>query len=348
MSTNDKKRVAVLHGAGYTGGELIRLLLSHPDVSLEAVTSRTFADQPVWVAHAKLRGQSDLVFTDPEQLDVAALDAVLIAAEHGKGVHTVQHHLLGEGFRGCIVDLSADFRFSDPAHYDKWFGYTHPAPELLDHFAYGLVERFAPYPEGTRYIANPGCFASAIGLALWPIAHHLPDVHASVTALTGASGSGAKPKSTTHFPTRDGNVRAYKVFAHQHSPEIAHTIGPNASFSFAPVSGPWTRGIWGTAHFSVPAGVDENAIAGWFEDAYGDSPFIRCWPGQLPELRNAVNTPFCDIGWIVDGSQGVVGFAIDNLLKGAASQAIQNLNLVLGLPETAGLLPQSSEALSPA
>ena len=345
QSANAKKRVAVLHAAGYAGRELICLLLGHPEATLAAVTSRTFAGQPVWAAHPTLRGQTDLVFTDPAALDVAGLDAVLITAEHGKGVEAVMG-LLDEGFDGVIVDLSADFRFDDPALYETWFGYRHPAPALLGDFVYGLPEVYAPYPAGTKWVANPGCFATGAGLALWPLARHLSPLNASVTALTGASGSGTRPKATTHYPTRDGNVRAYKILAHQHLPEIQQTLGSGAEVAFVPVSGPWTRGIWGTAHVALPEGTAEADVAGWFEAAYGGAACTRCWPATLPELRYAAGTPFCDIGWVAQGSHLVVGFALDNLLKGAASQAVQNLNLLMGWPETAGLLPGVFECSS--
>ncbi len=344
--TSSLKHVALLHGAGYAGGELIRLLATHPHVSLDVVTSRTFAGQPVWAAHPALRGQTALVFSDGEDLPLDALDAVFIAAEHGQGARAVAG-LLEAGYAGAIVDLSADFRFRDPDVYDRWFGFTHPAPERLSDFAYGLPEVHAPY--ATTYIANPGCFATGLTLALWPLARHLPRLEAAVTALTGASGSGTRPKATTHFPTRDGNVRAYKVLAHQHLPEVLQTLGPNAEVAFVPVSGPWTRGIWGTAHVALPDGFTEADVATWYEDAYAAAPAVRCWPGTLPELRYAVGTPFCDLGWTLRDGHLVVGFALDNLLKGAASQAVQNMNLVLGLPETAGLLPTpvSNPAITP-
>ena len=340
---NDTKRIAVLHGAGYAGGELIRLLLAHPHVTLETVTSRAFAGQPVWKAHPHLRGQTELTFAD-EDADLAGVDAVFIAAEHGKGAQAALQ-LLNGGFTGRIVDLSADFRFKDPAVYDEWFGFTHPAPGLLAEYVYGLPEVNAPYAPGTRFVANPGCFATGIALALYPLARHVDALHAAVTALTGASGSGARPKETTHYPTREGNVRAYKVFAHQHLPEVLAVLGPGADIAFTPVSGPWTRGIWGTAHVTLPEGTDADEVAGWYEAAYADAPFVRLWGPGLPELRYAVGTPFCDLGWVVQGRRLVVGFAIDNLLKGAASQAVHNMNLVLGLPETAGLLPGKEELI---
>lgn len=332
-----RTRVALLHGAGYVGGELIRLLLGHPVVDLRVVTSRTFADEPVWRSHPSLRGSTELTFSSGDDLDVEQIDAVLIAAEHGKGAAQAIR-LLDAGFDGFIVDLSADFRFQDASAYDRWFGFAHPAPELLASYIYGLPEINAPYPDGTRRIANPGCFATAIALSLLPAASNLDQLDATVTALTGASGSGARPKETTHFPTREGNVRAYKVLTHQHLPEVQQILGEGARISFVPVSGPWTRGIWGTAQISLPNGVTTDDVGSWYDAAYRDKPFVRLWPDALPELRYAVNTPFCDVGWMVRDDRLIVAFAIDNLLKGAASQAVHNLNLLLGLPETTGLI----------
>ena len=341
--TIPKQRLALLHGAGYAGGELIRLLLSHPHADLVAVTSRSFAGKPVWEAHPPLRGQTDLAFIAPDELDPEMVDGLFIAAEHGRGVAVVQG-LLEVGYDGAIVDLSADFRFTNPDFYETWFDFTHPAPALLDAFVYGLREVQAPYPDGTRYVANPGCFATGVSLALWPLARHLTPLQVSVTALTGASGSGTRAKATTHFPTREGNVRAYKILQHQHLPEIQQVLGSQADVAFIPVSGPWTRGIWGTAQVRIDQEIGEDTVTDWFGRAYQDAPFVRLWPGDLPELRYAVRTPFCDVGWVVRGRHLVVGFALDNLLKGAASQATQNMNLLLGWREAAGLLP----ALPPA
>ena len=164
--------------------------------------------------------------------------------------------------------------------------------------------------------------------------------HAAITAITGASGSGTRPKAVTHFPTRDGNVRTYKVLCHQHLPEVTQLLHADAKVSLVPVSGPWTRGIWGCIQVRMPQeNTTATAVARSFETHYGDQPLIRLWPGRLPELRYAVGTPFCDLGWVARGDMLIIGFALDNLLKGAASQAVQNLNEVLGLPSTVGLLP---------
>lgn len=332
-------RVAILHGAGYTGRELIRLVLAHPGLDLVAVTSRTFAGQSLWEVHTALRGRTDLAFVTPEALDVSEIDAAFLAAEHGQGA-VAALGLRSAGFEGFMVDLSADFRLPDPSHYEARYGRTHPAPELAGDFRYGLADLAAPYPNGTKAIANPGCFATGLALALAPAVRVLGSVDASVTALTGASGSGARSSAGTHYPDRDGNVKAYKVFRHQHMAEVQQVLGPEARVDFVPVSGPWTRGIWGTAHTRLTEATDLRTVSGWFETLYGGRPLVRLWPGQLPELRWSVETPFCDLGWMLDGRSLVIGFGLDNLLKGAASQAIHNLNLIAGLPETAGLLPE--------
>ncbi len=332
---------AILHGAGYGGGELIRLLLGHPAFRLVAVTSRTFAGQHVAVAHPHLAGQTNLTFSDEDALDLAGIEAVFIAAEHGQAAQAVAR-LDAAGFSGKIVDLSADFRFQDATQYPRLFGFEHPIPQKLPDFVYSIPEIHA-LPEGTRCIANPGCFATGLTLALWPLAQHLSRLEAHVTALTGASGSGAKPKSTTHFPTRDGSVRAYKVLDHQHLPEVLATLGAHATVHFAPASGPWVRGIWGTAHVTLPAGTLADDVAAWYADAYPEGGAVRLWQ-SLPELRFSTMTPFCDLGFEVNGQHLVVGFGLDNLLKGAASQAIQNLNRACGLPLMLGLLPGVSMA----
>ena len=326
-------RIAVLHGAGYVGRELIELLLRHPLATLSCVTSRTYAGKTLDAAHPMLRDRHNLRFADPGAFDPTAADAVLVAAEHRKGADTVSK-LLKAGFAGPIIDLSADHRFTDVHRYEELFGVTHSAPDQISKFQYGIPEIFSPYK--SQYIANPGCFATGLLLSLWPLHVNLGAFTAAVTALTGASGSGTRPKPTTHFPARDGNVRAYKVLSHQHLPEITQFLHADTRVAFVPVSGPWTRGIWGTVQVATDA--DESTVGSWFEQAYGPYPCVRLWPGALPELHYAVRTPFCDLGWVVREGRLVIGFALDNMLKGAASQAIENLNLLMQWPQTAGLL----------
>ena len=327
----------MLHGAGYAGGKLIQLLLAHPSVEIAAVTSRSLAGQPVWASHARLRGQTDLHYVAPDALG-PPFDAAFVCAEHGQGARAVQT-LRAAGFDGLAIDLSADHRLSSADTYRDVYGIEHPDPAALRAAVYGLAEVNRNELAGASLIANPGCFATGLSLALWPLAAAFPQLDASVTALTGASGSGGRPSPTTHFPSRDGNVRAYKVLVHRHLAEVRETLGSTATVRFVPVSGPWTRGIWGTAHVALPEGVGEADVADLFASAYGDRPFVRLSPGALPELLPCVGTPFCDLGWEARDGHLVVGFALDNLLKGAASQAVQNLNLALGWPEARGLLP---------
>ncbi len=335
MSCETTSSVAVLHGGGYAGRELIQLLVRHPYTALTAVTSRTFAGGPVHTAHPSLRGQTDLRYVNPANVDLLAMDALILAAEHGKAAAVV-HQLVRAGYDGVIIDLSADFRFADAGEYEKRFNRSHPAPDLVPRFSYGLAEVCAPY--GGRFIANPGCFATGIALALRPISQAIGAVTAQVTALTGASGSGTLPKPTTHFPSRDGNVRAYRPLNHQHLPEVLSMLEPGSNVAFVPVSGPWTRGIWGMAYVQLPGSVSMQEVDGWFSAAYPAGRCVRTWSGQLPELHYALGTPYCDIGWTIRDGVLVIVFALDNLLKGAASQAVQNLNLVMGWPETAGLI----------
>jgi len=329
--------IALLHGAGYVGGELVKLLHRHPHVSLGAVTSRTYAGEPLSAAHPALRSQVSLDFIAPDDLDLSGIDAVVVAAEHGRGMIVVPA-LRRQGFTGPIVDLSADFRLSDADTYADWYGASHSAQDVLSDALYGLPELSAPYPPDARLIANPGCYATGLSLALAPIAAQQVPLSAHITACTGASGSGASPSAATHFPDRDGNVRAYQVLSHRHTAEVQQTVGTHIDLSFVPVSGPWTRGIWGTVQMTWPSGLSEAELTEWFTAAYETSAFVRLSPGALPELRPVVDTPFVDLGWHVSGRRVVIGFALDNLMKGAASQAVQNLNLLLGLPDTTGLL----------
>jgi N-acetyl-gamma-glutamyl-phosphate reductase len=340
---NQKKSAVILHGAGYVGLELHRLLLVHPQISIDAVTSRSQVDQPMSSIEPSLRGITEQCFVDESSIDWDTVDVVFSCAEHGASAATLGR-LLDDGYSGCIVDLSADFRLNAAHEYPRYYGFDHPAPSWLQQFVYGLPEAQTPYPEGQRLIANPGCFATGIGLACAPVADQLKGIHLGVTALTGASGSGGRPKPATHYPSRDNSVSAYRVLNHQHRPEILQLLPAETRLAMVPASGPWTRGIWGTVHFQAPDGVDQETVGAWFRAEYEDSPLIRLQEGALPVLKDVVHSPFCDLGWVVQDGNAVVGFAIDNLLKGAASQAVQNLNLLMGWPETMGLLAPGSAA----
>lgn len=331
---NQIKKVAVLHGGGYVGWWVIELLLKHPYIQLTTVTSRSGAGQPLHTVHPNLFGKSALTFTDPKDFDPNEVEAVFITAEHKQAVYVVMD-LMEQNYQGLIIDLSADFRFEDAALYPQWFGYEHPAPELLHQFVYGLAEVKTAEIQASRWIANPGCFATAINMAMYPISKHLDHTNIAITAMTGASGSGNKPSSTTHFPARSGNMRTYKTFAHQHQPELDLINGTHLSYQFVPVSAPWTYGIWATLQFQ--ADLDQATLDRWYQEAYADFRCVRLWD-RLPELLPVVGTPFSDLGWYVQEGKVVIVTAIDNLWKGAASQALQNMNLAFGWEDHKGLV----------
>jgi len=327
-----KKRVAILHGAGYVGKELIQLILRHAGLDLTSITSRSMGGKDLWEVHPELLGLSRKSFS--KDFDPGGVDVVIVAAEHGESMKVVSK-IIKDGFQGKIIDMSADFRLRDKNTYEKVYGLNHSASKLNDSFVYGLTEINRSKIADSQFVGNPGCFATAISLALFPLAKELGKIDPKITALTGASGSGAKPSSITHFPTREGNVRAYKILEHRHQAEVNQVLGNDNKVAFVPSSGPWVRGIWGNAQLKV-GNLDAETL---FNDIYSNDPLVRVHANVLPEMRWSINTPFADIGWVKNGDDLVVGFAIDNLMKGAASQAIQNLNLMCGLDERTGLIP---------
>lgn len=332
-------RAAILGGTGYGGMELLRLLLGHPGVEVAALTSRHH-DGPVVDRYPHLAGFTDLHFTRESEAVRLALareaDVLFFAKPHG-----VAASELPPVRAACpdlrIVDLSGDFRLPDASQYDSWYGFTHPHPELLPEAEYGLPEcgqREAI--RAARLVANPGCHATAAILALWPLARRgLIRGRASVASVTGSSGSGAKPSATTHHPERFGNFKAYRPLRHQHLPEVLHALGPDARVALVPHSAPFARGIHVTAF--VPTGDAPAAeVRAAFEEAYAGEPFVRLHEGP-PELRASVGTNFADLGVTCGDGLAVVTLALDNLGKGMAGAAVQNLNLMAGLDERAGL-----------
>ncbi len=240
--------------------------------------------------------------------------------------------------RLTLIDLSGDFRLKSADAFATYYGQVHPCSELLSAFRYGLSEREGKTLQGARRIANPGCFATALELALLPLAH-LELNWIAVSASTGSSGSGMSPSDTTHHPTRAHDFRAYKMLGHQHEGEVLQmmeTVGVKAELSFVPHSAPVVRGIFATLQFRLPESLDEAALRERFVTAYAKSPFIRLVDGS-PRLAAVVGSNFADLGITVKGRQAVVMVALDNLLKGMAGQAVQNMNLALGLEERAGL-----------
>jgi N-acetyl-gamma-glutamyl-phosphate/LysW-gamma-L-alpha-aminoadipyl-6-phosphate reductase len=334
-----KVRAAIVGGTGYGGMELLRYLLDHPSIEVATITSRTETG-PVADVHPHLRGLTPLAFTAEKAVDLAARhDLLFFAAPHGVAAKEVGA-VLEASPTVKVVDLSGDHRLADPTSYPGAYGWEHPSPSLLATSVYGLPEcgaRERLKARGVRVVANPGCHASAVILALYPLARAgMLRGLASVVSVTGSSGSGAKPASGTHHPERFSNFRAYKPLEHQHLPEIVQTLAaagaPGARVAFVPCSGPFSRGIGVTAVVET----DGADAAGAFAEAYGPEPFVRLVPGPA-EVRAVAGTNFADVG--VTSKDGVtcVTVAIDNLGKGMAGTAVQNANLLFGLDETAGL-----------
>lgn len=330
------RKVGVWGGAGYTGGELLRLLAGHPSARAAAVSSRSHAGKPVTAAHPHLRAYAGMTFA--ADLDPAGLDLVFFAGGHGEAMERLPA-FLDQGVK--VVDLSADFRLKDAAQYPAWYGRPHAAPALLAAFAYGLPELDAAALKGADRVANPGCFATALLLALAPAAKAGWRGVARATAVTGSSGSGATPSATTHHPGRAGGMKAYKPLAHQHTPEVEAALErlagkPSLKLSLVPVSGPFVRGIYAVCHIDPPAGVDEGALKALYREFYAGKPFVRL-VDSAPDLKAVVGSNHADLFVTAKDGGAVVVSAIDNLVKGAAGQAVQNMNLMLGFDETAGL-----------
>jgi N-acetyl-gamma-glutamyl-phosphate reductase common form len=339
-------KVAVIGGAGYAAGELLRLLLQHPQVTECMATSRSQAGKPIGEVHPALAPLTAARFSGATAGEAArGQDVVFLALEHGES-SKVAPEVIDAG-PGLIVDLAADFRVQDLRLYERFYG-NHPAPELVSRFRYGLADIAGVSLRGAGAIAVPGCFATAAQLALYPIARAGLHVTPSLFAVTGSSGAGAQLKSTTHHPSRAHNLFAYSVLGHRHEAEILQSwrdwVGrADATARLMVHAGPFVRGIYLTLHAYLPNEVtlssgSGSAAGAWFREAYAGRPFVRVLD-QSPELTHVVGTNYALIHAVEsqDGREVQVSVAIDNLVKGAGGQAIQAMNLALGIDECAGL-----------
>jgi N-acetyl-gamma-glutamyl-phosphate reductase len=331
---------AIVGATGYVGAELTRLLLAHPRVSLEHVTSRSRVGTRVDALYPHLEGRCGLVYGDETPAQLARrVDALFLALPHGASIEAVAS-LFEDGApigRARVIDMSGDFRLEDPALYEEHYGVEHLFGELLGRFVYGLSEWNAEAIAAAQHVANPGCFATAIGLALAPLAAAglLPD-RVTAFAATGSTGSGASASKGTHHPERATNYKLYKVLRHQHVPEIETmlaSLGAETRLSMVPASAPMTHGIFATLHLPCD---DPETLARVVEVAYADAPFVRV-RRSTPQLNWVVGSNFADIGLFCGDGELVVASALDNTLKGAAGQAVQNLNLMFGFEPTRGL-----------
>lgn len=316
-------RAGIIGGAGYTAGELIRLLLNHPETDIAWVHSTSNAGNPVSDVHGGLFGDTDMVFSD--SYDLENVDVVFLCSGHGKSTEFWQQNALPDGLK--VIDLAQDFR-------DESAGYV-----------YGLPECNRDRISGSRLVANPGCFATAIQLALLPLAA-AGKLHGdvNVTGITGSTGAGVKPGATTHFSWRNDNLSVYKPFTHQHLKEIGMTLGQlepgcDAQISFVPVRGDFPRGIFAVTTVTTDLGADEARKL--YEDYYATAAFTHVM-SRAVDLKQVVNTNKCLLQLEKNGDKLLIVSCIDNLLKGASGQAVQNMNLIFGLPEKTGLMLKPS------
>lgn len=334
-------RAAVLGGSGFAGAELCRRLLAHPEVELVRVCAKDHIGKPLSAAHPNLEGASDLVFEDlPPERAAADVDIVIMGLPHDVSVELVQavHDL-----EVRVLDLSGAFRLKNLDDYARFYGGPHPAPALVERFVYGLPELERDRIAGARFVASPGCFATTTELGLLPFARSgLLNGPVQSVGVTGSSGSGVVPSATTHHPVRAGNLRTYRPLAHQHEPEIVDTLrragAKGLELAFVPVSAPLVRGLFVTSFFRVGADVSDVELAAAVTASYAGEPFVRVPRQRLPEVVAVAGSNFAEVGWAAsapqDGERVVTVFsALDNLMKGGAGQAIQNMNLMLGLDE---------------
>lgn len=347
-----RPRVTLIGGTGYGGAELIRLLRWHPAVDLVRVTSIDSVGEPIEAVHRNLP-KTGLVFENIPAIEAARdVDVVFLALPH-KVSATMGADLASVAAR--VIDLSGDFRLRDKDAYKIFYGDEHPHPQYLGTWVYGLPELFKQEIRGARRVASPGCFATTIELGLLPLAQAgmlRGPIH--TVAMTGSSGSGAYAQIGTHHPLRAGNLKTYKVLSHQHTPEIEQTLRDAAtrgghagefSLQFVPVSAPLVRGILANTFVAVPASFDNKAVASLFSEYYRDAPFVRVLGHKVgAEVVAIKGSMYVDLSWSlgqVDPQSGtrqlVITTALDNLVKGGAGQAVQSMNLMLGLPETLGI-----------
>ena len=316
-------KVGIIGGAGYTAGELIRLLINHPNVEISFVHSSSNAGNKITDVHGGLIGETDLIFSG--KLPFEKADALFLCSAHGDSKKFMEENTIPENVK--IIDLSTDYRNES------------------DGFVYGLPELNKAKIKKAARIANPGCFATAIQLAILPLAaNNLLKNEVHVNAITGSTGAGVKHSSTTHFSWRDNNISIYKAFEHQHLDEIKQSLkqlqeGFNHAVNFIPVRGNFSRGIYTTVYTDCNLSLEETQAL--YADFYKDAAFTFI-TGKNPDLKQVVNTNKCILYLEKHGNKILIVSIIDNLLKGASGQAVQNFNLMFGLDEKTGLLLKSS------
>ena len=337
---NKTLKIGIVGGTGYTGVELLRLLAQHPHSELAVITSRQEAGTAVAAMFPNLRGRVDLDFSAPSEAALSRCDVVFFATPNGVAMQQARM-LVDAGVR--VIDIAADFRIKDVPTWEKWYGTKHACPELVAQAVYGLPEVNRESIKRARIVANPGCYPTAVQLGLLPlIKSGIVDLeHLIADAKSGVSGAGRRAEVHTLFAEASDNFKAYGVTGHRHHPEILQGLhlmaGRDVRLTFVPHLTPMVRGIHATLYARLTGSVDLQQL---YEKHYANEPFVDVLPaGSYPETRSVRGSNLCRIA--VHQPQGadivVVLSVIDNLTKGAAGQAVQNMNLMCGLPETAGL-----------
>ncbi len=317
--------VYIIGGSGYTGGELLRILADHPKVDEISVSSRQHQGKRVGELHKELH--TDLEFEDYSQKKANKADFVFVCTPHTKAMAYVQE------LDTKIIDLSADFRLKNARTYEQTYRVKHGAPELIPQAVYGLPEIHREGIKQARIVANPGCFATGAILALWPLVRNYEIDRIIVDSKTGVSGAGREPKETTHFSWVNENLIPYKVGDHRHIPEMEQELG--TEIHFTPHLSPFTRGIGTTVHAFVKGDLEK--VKDIYRKTYKSEPFTAV-VDDIPTVLEVRGSNFCHVGGFTESKGRLVLFsAIDNLVKGASGQAIQNMNLMAGFKETAGL-----------
>jgi N-acetyl-gamma-glutamyl-phosphate reductase len=340
----DKIRVAIVGASGYSGEELLRLLLGHPQVEITCVTSRQYAGQPLGQAFPRFM-EAPLQFSAPDASGIAAAaEVAFLALPHGVAAEYAVP-LLEKGVR--VIDISADFRLRDPAVYERYYGAPHPAPALLGTAVYGLPERYRERLREARLVACPGCYPTSIILPTAPVlaAGLARSSGIAAVSLSGVSGAGRKVDLEYIFPECNESVRPYKVTGHRHLPEIEQELAVAAglaalTMNFIPHLVPVNRGIHSTILLEAADGVSVEQVHGALRAAYDREPFVRVLPrGGLADTKHVTMTNMCEIGCVLDSRTRriILSSALDNLTKGASGQAVQCLNLLCGFDETLGL-----------
>jgi len=336
----DKIKIGIVGGTGYTGVELLRLLAIHPNAELTVITSRGEAGMPVAEMFPSLRGYVDLKFSDPAQVDLSICDVVFFATPNGIAMQQTRE-LLAKNVR--VIDLAADFRIKDVATWEKWYGMTHACPELITEAVYGLPEINREKIKSAKLVANPGCYPTAVQLGFMPLleAGVIDPTYLIADAKSGVSGAGRKAEVHALLAEAGDNFKAYGVAGHRHLPEISQGLAAMANqqvgLTFTPHLLPMIRGIHATLYAKLTKSVDLQKL---YEARYSSEAFVDVLPkGSHPETRSVRGSNQCRIA--VHQPQGgetvVILSVIDNLVKGAAGQAVQNMNIMFDLPEGAGL-----------